>query len=564
MKNIFAIVFSLFTLGGLGQGLNGELAFNDSYDQYSMGIVVVDEFSYFVKVQEYSGGFPSSCSLVKVDTLENIVWSSDITPQIAEITEVYEIIPSESGGVYLLGFGIPVCDIGGDCFWFIQKYSKDGSAILTKVWKTTDCFEAQLSGLSLIWDNMVLFNYFTSGGSTIYTMGTEGSILDSISIAKSGLEGIAYFDDYEKLAFKHDSLFGFDMNGEVSFLNGFGSPIMDLKVVNDTMFLLTQDSLFMYNSGFQEILGTEITGYSEYSKLKVSNTSIEILSHGSTEQTVLTLNHQFQLTGISTIPIAVSYGSLNDYSDSHFTATVNFGLAHYSSIRHLDYSRKSGENTTVNTTDIGIVKIQPTEVSAVESSWAQNVYAIKVYADVLVRNFGENILDDCRINHYVQSGVACGNIVYSQHFSDLNLAPGDSAWISLGAVHYEDIYVPEDTIQKEICIYSSHPNFKTDLNISNDMACKNVIFGYVGLESKPFDKMDIFPNPVNGFLIVRWNPHIATNLDFAIFDMQGAIIKKGKIVSNKIDVRILPKGMYILRVLSEDGSYHYNTCFIKQ
>ncbi len=111
----------------------------------------------------------------------------------------------------------------------------------------------------------------------------------------------------------------------------------------------------------------------------------------------------------------------------------------------------------------------------------QDIYEIGIEGDVLIKNFGNKQLNECRLNHFIQQSIACGYYVYTEAFSNLNLAPGDSMWISLGPMHYEINYFPDDTIVKAICLYTSHPNNKTDLIVPNDEYCENVILGYANL-----------------------------------------------------------------------------------
>lgn len=491
MKILIAICVTLVCSNGYGQGLNGELAFNDDYSQYAEGIIAVNEFSFFVKRQNHNSSFFTSCSLIKIDTLENILWSSPIIPQFAETMDVYELIPSETGGAYLLGYGIPTCDVGGSCFWFVQKYNSNGSTEWTNIWSDQNCFDVNLSGLSLNEANELLVNYNNSTESKIYTIGAGGSLSDSLEIYRSELEGINDLSSNEKIAFKQDSIFGFDINGNVSTSIGFSSTIQEVEVLSDTLYVLTLDSIYKFGSNLQEIIGTSIIGYAAYSKLKIDNNNVKFLSHGLNDQFVLTLDHQFQLTNVVTIPVILGLGTPKDFSDSHFSTSINFALTQFTSIRHLDYSLSSNQNASVNSTDIDVIEIQSTQVTAVANQWTQGVYLFNIYADVLIKNVGNNTLNDCRINHNMGQSIACGFYYYTEHFSNLNLAPNDSMWLSLGLVHSEENYFTSDTIAKEICVYSSHPNFKTDLNVTNDQSCKNIIIGYAGIGELQESKKNI-------------------------------------------------------------------------
>jgi hypothetical protein len=562
MKNKIATIIALISLTCNGQGLNGELSFNDDYSQYSKGLVAVDEFSFFINRQSHNSSFFTTCSLIKIDTLENILWSSQIAPQFAETIDVYEIIPSESGGVYILGFGISTCDVGGDCFWFIQKYSSIGSLDWTRTWSDPNCFDLELIGLSLSGISDLLVNYSNTNESKIYTIGAGGIISDSIEIYRSGLNDIDNLTGFEKVAIKQDSVFGFDINGNLSTSLGFNSIIQDVKAFNDTLFLLTVDSIHVLDLNLQEIASTALIGYSEYSNLKVGNNKISFLSHATNNQFVISLDHQLVLMNIATIPLTIANGTFKDFSNSHFATSINFPLTLFTSIRHLDYSLSSNQNISVNSTDIGIIEIQPTQVTATPITWAQNVYQFNIYADVLIKNFGTNTLNDCRINHFIGQSIACGFHYYTEHFSNLNLAPNDSMWLSLGLIHSEENYFPGDTIATEVCVYTSHPNFKTDLNVPNDQYCKNVIIGYTDIKELLMDEIGLYPNPTKTTISI--GRHNTTELSFTLFNTLGMQIQNGKLEYNSIDVSELSSGMYLLFLSSKDGSITYKEYFVKE
>ena len=273
-------------------------------------------------------------------------------------------------------------------------------------------------------------------------------------------------------------------------------------------------------------------------------------------------DHQLALNNILTIPLVLDIATAKDFNDSHFSTSINFSLTQFTSIRHLDYSLYSNQNISVNFTDIGIIQIQPTQVTATADQWTQNVYQFQIYADVLLMNYGNIVLNDCRINHYVGQSIACGSNFYTEHFSNLNLAPNDSMWVSLGLIHSEENYFPNDTISSEICVYTSHPNFKTDLNVPNDEFCETVVIGYADLSELKTDELNLYPNPAKTSISIELSN--ADNLKFSIFNMQGVQIMKGNMDLMKIDVSTLSKGMYVLSLTSKDGLINHEKHFIKE
>jgi hypothetical protein len=559
MKIATTIITILTSLFCFGQGLNGEIALNDDYSQKSKNVVVIDEFSYFVNQQSINSSFFTTCTLIKTDTLENIIWSSPITPQFAEYIDVMELIPSENGGVYLLGFGMPVCDVPISMFGFVQKYNSNGGLEWTKNWSDIDNYYTKLTGLSLSESNNIHINNSTPTQSKIYTIETGGTLLDSLTVEKTYLKGIYNFSNFDKIAYKEDSIFRFDTNGNVASSIRFSSEVQDLKVLNDTLYTLTSDSIFSFDLNFQEIEGGNIAGYTAYSNLKVGVKKIEIISHGLNDQFILTLNRQFTINNVLTIPVKLEEETPKDYNDKHFTTTTNFDLTRYTSIRHLDYSLQSDQDIASNSTDIGIVDIQQTQVSAIPEQGSPGVYRVKLWADVLVKNYGNKVLNECRVSHLIGPTVACGYDYYTNHFTNLNLAPNDSMWISLGLLHSNINYFSDSTVAQNICVYTSHPNFKTDLNVPNDKFCRNIVFGYVGLDENEINEVNIYPNPVSTTLNIELNNE---NVQFIVYDMQGILIKKGNIEFKKIDVSHLSRGIYVLHLSSKNGVLNYRKRFV--
>jgi hypothetical protein len=72
----------------------------------------------------------------------------------------------------------------------------------------------------------------------------------------------------------------------------------------------------------------------------------------------------------------------------------------------------------------------------------------------------------------------------------------------------------------------------------------------------------VYPNPTTNYI---WFKGLSneTNIRFEIYNLQGAKVKQGNIVSNEgIDVQELPEGMYILK-LQMHGNWHSKTISIK-
>lgn len=551
------IILVFFSCAGYSQGLNAELGFNDNYDQTSKALVCVDEFTYFARFQKTSSFF-STCELYKIDTVGNILWNAHIYPLLfppaQEFTDVFELIASEDGGVYVLGFGMPTCDVPQNCFWFIQKYDSVGNLEWTKPWINFIYSNAtSLTGLFLNENNELLVNYVDSSSSSyVYTIDNSGLTIDSIPVAHGQLNGFCELTGYEFIAYKGDSLFAFDTNGTNISGTEFTSSIQSIQTLNDSLYVLTLDSIFIYDNNLNLLQGSDVPGYSLYSKIKVSANKIQFVSSGIGNQTILELDKQLQLQNTIIMPVAVNTNEHKDFNNSHFSVAYDFPITLHRVVRYLDYSLNSTQNISGDNTDIGIIDLNVTQ-TYVNPQPSFGVYSIGIWADALVKNYGNKVLNSCRINHRISIWMGiCSEIFYTTEFTNLNLAPNDSLWITLGAVHNSVDYF-SGIIDVDLCVYTSHPNFVTDTIVPNDQFCENVILGYVGGSENVLQSISVSPNPFNDIIQIE-NPELK-DLSLFIYDGAGKVIAVDSGSNNRFSFNLARQreGLYLVRVVSNEG-----------
>ena len=483
-----ALLLSIFILvqgNTQNPGLNCELGFNDNFNQISQGVTVSNEYSYFLQQESVSGSFFTYSYLKKIDTVGNVVWSRTIMPQFHEITDMKEIVASSDGNVYVLGWGTQYCDVAESSDVFLSKYDENGNQLWWYSWPEQNWLELNVKGLKILDTNTILVNYSNNSlnpnESKIYTLNSNGNIVDSLTIQKSVLDGVNQFGNFDKIGFKQDSLYGFDDLGSTISTRAFSTTIKNSEVLNDSLFVLTSDSLYLLNQNFQILQTTNLPGFSNYSHLKVSPTFVEFISNNGTSINIHKLNHNLQVINSQSINNQTNTQEYLDFNNSHISVTKNHLLTNFKSVRYLDFSRQSTENAIINSSDVGILDFQSTQVDITNSGFS-GVYTISVYGEVLLKNFGNNFVSDCRLNHVISNQGICQPMVFTAHFSGINLPPGDSTWVNLGLMHQETNFFPSDSITRELCVYSSHPNYLTDLNVPNDSYCKTFFLGYIGIE----------------------------------------------------------------------------------
>jgi hypothetical protein len=466
-----------------------EIGFNADYNQLSKGAVVIGDHSYWVRSQSVTPGFFTYHFFTKLDTLGNVLFDN-LIPLNVELAEVKGVESSIDNSVYLYGQAWPVCDVASGCFWFVYKYDLNGAVIWSKTWDNESCSDVSMSGLSTTNSGEFYVNIVNNAVSKIYTLSASGIETDSLTITAFNLQRISSTSAFTHVASKNNVLYGIDNSGGITDSIHYTTSVQGLEVVNDSVFILTQDSIFVYNASLQVISAGNVVGTNLYSDLMVSNGDIQFVSNQGNSIRLHALTHDLVEIQNTIFPVEVDDGDHITYGDKHLVTTINHTLTEYRAVRVVDYSRLSNQDELVNWTDIGIVDIFPVQTT-VESFGQPGVYTYEIWADVLVKNFGNNTLNGCRINHIISPFGICQPYVFTEYYNNLTLQPGDSVWIPLGSFHTGVSGFMSDTLSVDICLYTSHPNALTDLVMANDSYCESIVLGYVGLDELEQNKKEL-------------------------------------------------------------------------
>jgi len=569
MKKIIKLLFLLFVaLHGNSQGLNTELGFNDEYTQYVQGVMCSGPYSYLVLNEGKTGtivfeGVGKTTRLIKIDTLGNKLWDVVLAPKSAEFVAVHQLGESSDGGIYLFGyaeliFAHPTVPDGYFCF--LQKQDTSGNMVWMTDWIVDDYFTTPFTGFSVGTSGELFLNRTSSAGSMVFTISPSGVITDSLLITEPKMEGFTELSGFTFTGFRNDSLMGFDATGLLVHNVSFTTPVQGMKGLNDTLYVLTQDSIFSFTGNLLPIHASAVQGFASFRKLKVDGDDIRFLSHGPGSITVFHLNRQLQTTGTLTIPEAISQDAYIDVNDMHLSAGITFNLTEFSAVRFLNFSMNSIQNATINRTDIGVINVAQTLVDAWPFLPSPNAYHARLEADVLIRNFGTNTLQSCRITRFNAQGVMGNPSVYAQEFHNLNLAPGDSMWLSLGVIFLNLVGTSGNEIKRNVCIHTNHPNGLVDLNVSNDIFCKDILFGYVSIEETAPKEglLSLYPNPFNDALNIEL-PENMTDAQIGVYDLVGKQVLNMNVTSNNqpqtitLDTGTLEPGIYIIHMVSKHG-----------
>jgi hypothetical protein len=155
----------------------------------------------------------------------------------------------------------------------------------------------------------------------------------------------------------------------------------------------------------------------------------------------------------------------------------------------------------------------------------------------------------------------CNDMIYDGIKSNVNIAPGDSATISIGFVGFgERINVNDgNLIAENLCVTISTPNGHFDNNIDDNSLCEYYSVGYGEVADVKKINVKLFPNPSNGQSRLQFENDFSGAI--LIFNVLGEIVRSYEISNSStfdIDVQELAKGMYALNIVDESG----NTSFI--
>ena len=575
MKNlihhIWIAIFIFCTSLLLGQGLNFETGYNNFYDQSADAVLSVGDHSYMAYVEESSNSY-SDGYLLKYDSLGNVLWSENVVSGGSLFLKISALLPAQDGGVYVCGSGRLQCEID-EFFVFVNKISTDGELIWENVLEdsSTDQIQTYISyasGFSLVDDHVV----FGLGGTlmddvesdtfnALISYNDQGELIDSLSIDESYLEGFVSLDGTGYVAYSEQTIFKYNQLGEMSQFTQMNNYIRGLMVVEDEYYVLLPGLLMVLNSNLVEENSYTISGSSDLYHLKMFNDQVSFISGGSWQSSIITFDENFQTNTIATIPVEVNLWNHFDYSGTHFDFAENFMLTEKAGVRYRNFSLSDTDDASVNTTDIALINVAGNDLIVLNET-TENTFNVEVDVSVLIKNNGTNTLNSARLNKNITWGI-CSPYYFSQEYDDLNIEPGDSLWINIGLIWLEGVEIlpGANEVELEMCIYSSHPNSLTDLNVENDEVCEVLNLSYVGIDEVRKEELRIYPNPTQDFVFVDLSEEEL--LSYEIFGVDGTLIRVGSLSQNLIDLSDVTPGLYFVRFINENGTPVYSNTVVK-
>lgn len=545
MKKLL-FLFLTVSFSHFGQGLNFEKGLNKAYNQFIGGVDTYEAYAYVGENVNRANSFFSPAYISKYDTLGNQMWQQEVLFGVninlhpLEVKKIYSVEATQSGGVLVTGGGMKCCDCGG-LFLFAEEYSSNG----TLIWNNYDFCNEQLinacSHSDSVLGTVVVFNQPDKGIVYRYQNGVR---IDSLTIPQRETEQVNILNDSIFTVVKDSIIYKYDFYGSTIDSITYSGAIHLAQYTQDSLIITTSDSLFVLNEDFQSQRGI----YFNYPILERFD-DLKLVVNNNSQKKLLFLDSNFTIQD----SVLVDFEGVNySFSSSHLTVLSPFNLTMHNSIRLLDYSLVDTTNSGNSTLDVELVDFTFNNFSTTQNSQYPNVYSVNADVSVLVKNNGNELLQSCRFNSLLGNSI-CNDAYYSNAFYNLNILPGDSAWVNLGWLGDSQLQSFNSEISSEICIYTSNPNGMIDLNVQNDNFCKTLSAGYVSIfEGSNGEEVKVFPNPTKSVINIHSEQLIN---EIKVFDNQGRLVKQintETIEEYILDLSGLINGVYYLVIITNN------------
>ncbi len=461
-----------------------------------------------------------------------------------DIGHIAKLLTDTAGNIYALANFFIHCDIIVDNVNIVYKFDKN---------------------LKLLWERKIFFNQASPGydhggftfdsknnllvtnGGTINTIDPgNGSDIKKDSISTDFFADIFVLNNGDRLLASRDLLIKTDNNSKIiwsrklsnQYVKNLGNNLFAV-LQNDTIILIDSGvkviNIYVYGASLIDLYdiasnGTNIycTGRRSYSDsmsvLLKFDMSLHLLSH-KTIQRITTANVILAYTNL----LAIAGTDMTDDQQMRTELLVT----------------DTAINTLPLADDIGIVRIIPGKFSSFNNTGSGILNELDL--DVVVKNYGTTTVQNFSAYTDGSTGTFCTSTDPEIAFTGMNLAPGDTARLTLGTFYYQQ-YVKADAVFK-VCAYTCSPNQHVDKNPHNDFVCDT--FVYSGIEDQAMNKADIriFPNPASNILNIESDRTLFSN--YEVINTLGQTLTSGKITNATkatLNIEALPAGVYYVQL----------------
>jgi uncharacterized repeat protein (TIGR01451 family) len=189
-----------------------------------------------------------------------------------------------------------------------------------------------------------------------------------------------------------------------------------------------------------------------------------------------------------------------------------------------------------------------------------NLEALEVLImDTIDNNLDLSTFEVLRSSHRLYTSLSEDGVV---SFLFENILLPDSTSDPEGSQGFVEYRVqPFDNLPDFTKIYNTaYIHFDGNSPIITNTTINNLVESFsVAVGEKSINRqLNLFPNPVNDYLIIN---DIGPEAVFEIYDMNGVLVKKDKLLNNKINCSSISAGNYLIRIIDKNDIYYQR--FIK-
>ncbi len=550
LTSISLYVFLSFTFSlVLGQGLNYEFSVVKRYNQTPISIFCNDEYTFSHVF--YSHELGPHTEFYRID-------SSGFVTTLVDANDTREVrkmfFEPVSQHLYVLGKTV-ICESSPDQF-YIGVY--DTNFIQINKIDVVDDSGNELVDLNLPNPNTLIINKVL--GNTTWVKKYVSGIQDSLLVTVPKLYALEELGGYYVVGYYQNTVYGIDNFGNIDDSISFTENIKDLKIYNNEILIITNDSLHRIDNSFSLINSRNYNGFSNFEQLKILNGSIQVNSSNSNYTHVLKLDPGFNISDIDSAEIFGSQSVKRDFNSTQISEVAQFPLARYNSAWFYNHSRQSSISVNRKYSDIALVDITTNAINI-----DQQNNSLRMNINCVIKNVGTDTITSYKLNRLVTTfGPICGHAVTMKEVTGIMLLPGDSIMDTLYNEGIDWWFLP-DSLGYNICAYVSHPNRNLDTVRTNDLFCKDFFFGYLSEieQLTQHNNILIYPNPTNHSIRID-GLNENDSYEISIFDISGKQIANRSVDEyHSFSMKEFDPGIYIVWIFN-GSNLVYQTRIVKQ
>ena len=464
-----------------------------------------------------------------------------------DIGHIAKLLTDTAGNIYALGNFFIHCDVIVDNANVVYKFDKN----LKLLWEKKIFFNQESPGYDhggFVFDSKN--DLLVTNGGTINTIDpANGSDIKRDSISSDFFADIFVLNNGDRLLASRDSLIKTDNNSKVIWRKNL-SNIYVKNLGNNLFSAVNSDSIILLDSS-AKVINIYVYGSSLSSLYDIASNGTNIYCTGSRSYSdsmsvLLKFDMSLHLLSQKNIQRITTANVIRAYSN--LLAIAGTDLTDDQQMRTELLVTDTATNTTPLADDIGIVRIIPGKFSSFNNTGSGILNELDL--DVVVKNYGTTTVQNFSAYTDGSTGTFCTSTDPEVAFTGMNLAPGDTARLSLGTFYYQQ-YVKANVVFK-VCAYTCSPNQHVDKNPHNDFICDT--FTYTGIEDQTISKVDIriYPNPASNVLNIESDINMYSN--YEVINTLGQTITIGKITNATkaaLNIEKLPAGVYYIQLHDE-------------